>query len=113
MTDGHILERVVPGLDEYFLRRQRECRNVFRNIGWIHNVTAGGGHYLCPGRQRYKPWMEKQCYHKANNIWVTDFQTGCIANPNERFRGANSELQYGVTPSLWADSAVESFCWTA
>lgn len=38
---------------------------------------------------------------------MTDLQTGCSANL-EVFRGANSELQYKVTPILRADSTVES-----
>lgn len=52
--------------------------------------------------------MEKPGYHKANHIWATDFRTGYNANPTEVLRGANAELQYRVTPILWADSIVES-----
>lgn len=32
VTEAQTLESVVPGLDEYFFYRQRQCRSVFCNI---------------------------------------------------------------------------------
>lgn len=60
-------------MEEYFVCRHWECRHVFRNVVWIHNLAIGGGHYLCPAcDQQYRPWMDELGYYKANNIWVTE-----------------------------------------
>lgn len=68
VTEAQMSDKVVPGLGEYVFCRQRGCRSVFRNIGWIHNLAAGGGHCLCPAcGQHYRPWMDKQGYHKASD----------------------------------------------
>lgn len=50
VTGAQKLEKVAPGLDECFFGRHRDCRDVFRNIDWSHNLAAGGGRSLCPER---------------------------------------------------------------
>lgn len=39
VLQAQLLNSVLPGLDESFCR-QRECRSVFRNTDWIHNIGA-------------------------------------------------------------------------
>lgn len=105
VTEAQMLESVVPGLDETCFWRQRECRSVFRKVDWIHNLAAATTSARRAGSSTGLGWTSRA---KANNIWVTDLKTGCIADPSEVSRGANPELQCRVTPIMWADSTVES-----
>ena len=72
---------VVPGVDEYYVCRQRECRILCRNTDWIHNLAAGGGHYLCIScGEQYRPWKTQPGYVKANKCWVIEATKGGAAH---------------------------------
>ena len=82
---------VLPGIDEYYICRQRECRMLVRNTDWIHNLGRGGGHYLCIScGEQYRPWKMKPGYIKANEVWVAETYgvgeahlTAAVTGPSE------------------------------
>jgi hypothetical protein len=67
--EAQFVSRIVPGLDEFFLCRRRECLFVCRNIDWIEET--GGNHFACPrcGHQ-YRPWVQKAHMVTANKVLV-------------------------------------------
>ena len=71
MTDDWLLQfisEIVPGVNEYFLCRQRNCLVLTRNTDWLHNVPDGG-HYLCSQcGELYRPWMQKPGYVTCNKV---------------------------------------------
>jgi len=71
---GQFQEHVAPNLSEYYLCRRTSCRYVFRNVDWINNVRAGGGHYMCAMcAKRYKPWecpKGSDAIMPANKVYI-------------------------------------------
>ena len=83
----------LPGLQEHWLCRYKDCRLIVMPGDWVSNVRNGGGHYRCPacGRQ-YSPWVGSGGRCKANKIWVLRLKNGT----------------FEFVPVVWADTTLEN-----
>ncbi len=118
--EAQFLSELVPGLDEYFLCRQRSCLAVTHNNTWIHN--SPNGQYLCPScAQQYRPWKEQPGYCKANKVFIVDLQKrpesrpvapGAITASSEVAPGGTifgeGGAEYCAYPTIWADTATST-----
>ena len=71
MTDEWLLQfisEILPGVNEYFLCRQRNCLVLTRNTDWLHNGPVGC-QYLCSQcGELYRPWVQNPNYVKCNKV---------------------------------------------
>ncbi len=127
--EAQFLSELVPGMDEYFVCRQRTCLTVTHNTSWIHN--SPNGQYLCPScAQQYRPWKMQPGYCKANKVFIVDLRVrpearpiavaasseavppGAVAASSEAVPGGavfgEAGAEYCAYPTIWADTATST-----
>ena len=112
-TTTHLMEfvdKVLPGLDEYYICRQKICSMVCLSTHWVHNNP--NGQFRCPAcGEQYRPWKEQPGYWKTNKVFVTYDDVGLQAGRAELAAGSSDGLahknQVMVFPVIWPDTATQ------
>lgn len=103
LTDDWLLQfvdEILPGVNEYFLCRHRECLTMTRNCDWLHNCPDGG-HFLCSQcGEQYRPWTQKPGYVRCNKVWVVEAAGAGGPAPD-------GPCTWHVIPATWADTATQ------
>jgi hypothetical protein len=109
-TTTHLMDfvdKVLPGLDEYYMCRVRGCAMVCLAVNWVNNHPVGG-QYRCPAcGEQYRPWLNKQGYYKANKVIFTYEQENkhqplLVPGSSD---GPVSKNVVNVFPVIWPDTA--------
>jgi hypothetical protein len=112
-TSTHIMEfvdKVLPGLDEYYICRQKHCSLVCLSTHWVHNKPSG--HYRCPAcGEQYRPWTERLGYWKTNKVFVSYDEVGLQEGRAELAAGSSDGLAHKnlvmIFPVMWPDTATQ------
>ena len=113
-TSTHLMEfvdHVLPGLDEFFLCRQKVCSPVCAADCWLNNHP--NGQHRCPCCvEQYRPWRPQPGYWTANKVYITwddDLPRGAIdlvsgsSEATPRHDGTCL-----IFPVIWPDTATKT-----
>jgi hypothetical protein len=100
---------VLPGLNKYWICRQKICSMVCQSIYWIHNSPLA--QYRCPAcGMQYRPWMKQPGYWTTNMIYVTNDGVALQAVNAELAPGSPDGLalknQVMIIPVMWANTSL-------
>ena len=110
-TSTHLIEfvdQVLPGLDEYFICRQKTCSLVCNSTNWIHNHP--NGQYRCPAcGEQYQAWKDQPGYWRTNKVYITYDEVGLQEGKAELAPGSSDGLahtnQVMIFPLRWPEAA--------
>jgi hypothetical protein len=99
------VEKVLIGLGDYFICRQKHCSMVCLSTHWVHNKP--NGNYRCPAcGEQYRPWKEQPGYWRANKVFVY-YDAGRAELAAGSSDGLADNDQVMIFPVIWPDEAVQ------
>jgi hypothetical protein len=103
------MDRVMTGLDDYFICRQKHCSMVYLST---HVLGDENYHYRCPAcGELYRPWRQQPSYWKTNRVVVYYNTVHVLEDGAELAAGLSDGLavndQVLIFPVMWPDCNTE------
>jgi hypothetical protein len=112
-TSTHLMDfvdQILPGMDEYYMCRQRHCSMVCQAINWVNNHP--NYQFRCPAcGEQYRPWMSKPGYWPTNKVIFAydevNLQSGkAVVAPGSSDGPVGPNL-VNIYPVVWPDTTTE------
>jgi hypothetical protein len=103
------VDQVLPGLNKYWICRQKICSLVCQSIYWIHNSPLA--QYRCPAcGTLYRPWKKQPGYWPTNMVYVTNDRVTLHTVNAELAAGSSDGLahknQVMIIPVMWPNTSL-------
>jgi hypothetical protein len=113
LTSTHhmdFVDQILPGIDEYYMCRHKECSMVCRASEWVNNLP--NYQYRCPAcGEIYRPWMSKPGYWPTNKVIFTydevNLQSGKAVLAAGSSEGPVGKNTVSIFPVIWPDTATD------
>jgi hypothetical protein len=106
----HLVDKVMPGVDEYYICRQKYCSMVCLSAHWLNNYP--GGNYRCPAcGELYRPWVSSPSKWVTNKVYIAYDEVGLQVGEAELAAGSSEVLEHRnlvkIFPVIWPDTSTQ------
>jgi hypothetical protein len=105
-----LVDKVLPGVDEYYICRQKHCSMVCLSTHWVNNHP--NGQYRCPAcGGLYRPWHRRPSNWMTNKVFIAYDEVGLQEGKAELAAGSSDGLAHKnlvmIFPIMWPDTATQ------
>jgi predicted RNA-binding Zn-ribbon protein involved in translation (DUF1610 family) len=105
-----LVDKVLPGVDEYYICRQKSCSMVCLSTHWVNNYPSG--QYRCPAcGEMYRPWNSRPSQWKTNKVYIAYDEVGLQVGKAELAAGSSEVLDHRnlvrIFPVMWPDTSTQ------
>jgi hypothetical protein len=104
------VDQILPGIDEYYMCRQKDCSMVCQATNWVNN--SPNYQFRCPAcGEQYRPWKDQSGYWPTNKVIFTydevNLQSGRAVLAAGSSDGTVGPNLVNVYPVIWPDTSTE------